>query len=590
MTDISAFNDLAVGASGDAFTHSDCTVVDTFTCATAPTSADKFQFKASTCLTPDVTSLAISSGPKNASVPSWGFEDSELTISGTGFSSTACQNQITIGTAGHQCVVSAATPTSLVCNVKGNPGNKEPLESLKNQEIIVNVLNQGNAIMNVPNPELAKFKLYPKITSQNLAEGSWAGGSIVTLSGTGLVPRGGKEAILVIFGEVGSQKSCAIVEVQYDYISCLVPDFLDLQGIQTDLDVPISIEMGYQSENPVTASPLTYKFKTSLLATADLMTPTQVTASTPVTVTGTNLGTDAANIQVFAQSTASIGRRRRSIPEPVEIVHHPEIMHPFWKQFKHDLNGKPIWRCFGQNLKDGCKHDSVVQHVETETISREKRSVGHEEWLRQLEKEDDERLTFEICESGSSEDCSERLASLEDRYSYSRRKRSATEEDLIEMALLTEGSFEGIVSAVTDTSLSFAFTALPAGKYNIIINIKGGVGNAQSSLGRLTSKMEVSAISPNSGSIHGGQVIKITGGGFSGNVEDTNVAIGSANCTVLTVLPGEISCLTPACAEGCGDLVVQSNGISTTSTVAFTYQQSSSPAVTSASAAASTLS
>ena len=232
--------------------------------------------------------------------------------------------------------MSSATATSLVCNVKGNPGNTEPLESLKNQQITVNVLNQGKSIMNLPNPDMAKFKLYPKIISTNIAEGSWAGGSILTLSGTGLLPRGEKEAVLVIFGEVGSQKSCAIVDVKYNYISCLVPDFLELKGVQTDLEVPISIEMGYQSENPETASPLTFTYKSSLLATVDSMTPTQVTANTPVTITGTNLGTNSANIQVFAQSRSSVGRRRRSIPQQEEFAPQPEKMHPFWKQFKTD--------------------------------------------------------------------------------------------------------------------------------------------------------------------------------------------------------------------------------------------------------------
>merc|ERR1719435_596229 len=101
--------------------------------------------------------------------------------------------------------------------------------------------------------------------------------------------------------------------------------------------------------------------------------------------------------------------------------------------------------------------------------------------------------------------------------------------------------------------------------------------------------MDITTISPSSGSVHGGQVITITGGGFSGNIEGTTVAIGSTNCTVLTVTPAEITCKTAACAENCGDVVVISTGTSKTSNVAFSYLQSSSPVVTSASAAASTL-
>ena len=80
----------------------------------------------------------------------------------------------------------------------------------------------------------------------SLAEGGWAGGSILTLTGTGLLPAGGSGAVLVILGEEGRQKSCSILSVNYTAISCVVPDYSDLQGADTDLTVPVTLEMGYQ--------------------------------------------------------------------------------------------------------------------------------------------------------------------------------------------------------------------------------------------------------------------------------------------------------------------------------------------------------
>ena len=79
---------------------------------------------------------------------------------------------------------------------------------------------------------------------------------MVTFSGSGLLSHGGKEGVLVIFGEEGFQKSCAIIQVTYTEISCLVPDFRDLKGLDTDKVVPVIIEMGYMSENPVVSAPL----------------------------------------------------------------------------------------------------------------------------------------------------------------------------------------------------------------------------------------------------------------------------------------------------------------------------------------------
>ena len=163
-----------------------------------------------------------------------------------------------------------------------------PLNSLENTPVTVNVLNQGVAIMSIPNPDMAKFRLYPKISGQSITEGSWAGGSVISFTGTGLVPKGGKKAIFVIFGEEGAQMSCRVIEATYTQLSCLVPDYSSLKGISADQSVPITIEMGYMSENPVVASDLTFTYKESLMATADSMTPTAVTADTVVTITGAN--------------------------------------------------------------------------------------------------------------------------------------------------------------------------------------------------------------------------------------------------------------------------------------------------------------
>ena len=81
------------------------------------------------------------------------------------------------------------------------------MESLQNMPVSVNILNQGIAVMSVPNPEMAKFRLYPRVTSQSITEGSWSGGSVISFTGTGLLPKGGKDAILVIIGEDGAQMS-----------------------------------------------------------------------------------------------------------------------------------------------------------------------------------------------------------------------------------------------------------------------------------------------------------------------------------------------------------------------------------------------
>ena len=96
---------------------------------------------------------------------------------------------------------------------------------------------------------------------------------------------------------------------------------------------------------------------------------------------------------------------------------------------------------------------------------------SQEAWLLEQAEEDDYRLTDEICQTDADE-CNRRLAMLADAYdrSNSRSRRSADEEALLEMALLTEGSYEASISSVSDTSVTFSFPQLPAGRYDIIVN------------------------------------------------------------------------------------------------------------------------
>ena len=153
----------------------DCAVTGS-DCAADPESADAFMFTFAVCLTPTVSSVSLAAPENITAAPLEGFDTSELTISGAGFSDNACQNEVTIGDNG-KCTVTAASASEIVCTVDGS--GDMPLESLKPAKITVNILNAGNAVFNVADPSTTKFNLVPKIDSANIASGSWAGGSLM---------------------------------------------------------------------------------------------------------------------------------------------------------------------------------------------------------------------------------------------------------------------------------------------------------------------------------------------------------------------------------------------------------------------------
>merc|ERR550517_33531 len=113
----------------------------------------------------------------------------------------------------------------------------------------------------------------------------------------------------------------------------------------------------------------------------------------------------------------------------------------------------------------------------------------------------------------------------DDEETFLRTRRAADETALLEMALLTEGTYEATVTAATTTSLTFTPPALPAGQYDVIINVEGQ-GNSLSNTGRLTSQMNVASVYPDTGSIYGGQNITISGSGFCDREGSTTVEIG----------------------------------------------------------------
>jgi len=550
----------------------DCVLEAPSDCATDPSSSDSFMFTAAVCLTPVVTSVEISNGAQNMSaMPVEGFNGAELTITGSGFSENSCQNEVSIGENG-KCTITSATASSIICEVDGS--GSPPFESLKAGKINVNVLNAGSAVMEVTDPNTAKFNLVPKIDTVNTNSGSWAGGNLFILSGSGLVPFGGEATVFVTFGEAPYSMGCTIVEVAFDYISCMVPDFSTYKSGLSTKQVPVTVNLGYDQVEPFLENSarngggnITYTYDDALTASADSMSPSTVSSSEDVVIEGSNFGD---SVKVYLRTkTISMTRRRRSLPTLPVLEHNIEKRSTdFWNMFAGE---QPKWKCLHGVA---CDHDSISS-MSTVT-ERYRREADPNFWRYEaLANEDDMSTLFEVCMTDSNK-CNHMIRKRS--VSASRSKRAANEEELLEMALMSEGTYEATVTAVTDTSVTFTAPALPAGDYDVIVNVDGQ-GNALSSVGSLTSSMAVSAISPDTGSVNGGQTITIAGSGFCEQAGATTVTVGGSDCSVQSVTPGAIVCDTPAGADGSADVEIMSCKVSATSS--YNYATASSPEITS---------
>ncbi|XP_013413864.1 fibrocystin-L-like [Lingula anatina] len=119
-----------------------------------------------------------------------------------------------------------------------------------------------------------------------------------------------------------------------------------------------------------------------------------------------------------------------------------------------------------------------------------------------------------------------------------------------------------------------------AGTFNVSVTVKGkGLAKHVGGPHNFTYDMQVTGISPSSGSVGGCTLVTISGTGFSG----ASVDVGGQPCDVVTQKYAEIICRTPAAAaEGSAVVEVTQASGSSVSPANFTYNASVTPVIYSA--------
>ncbi len=105
------------------------------------------------------------------------------------------------------------------------------------------------------------------------------------------------------------------------------------------------------------------------------------------------------------------------------------------------------------------------------------------------------------------------------------------------------------------------------------------------SVASLTSTAALSSVSPTTIGTNGGVLLTITGNGFSSNINNVQVNVGTSSCTVVQSTPDQIQCTAPA--QGINGspvaISVTSNGVIFPSTLSLTYSTAITPTISSVS-------
>ena len=109
-----------------------------------------------------------------------------------------------------------------------------------------------------------------------------------------------------------------------------------------------------------------------------------------------------------------------------------------------------------------------------------------------------------------------------------------------------------------------------------------GVGDVRSSA-NITSDAYVSAVTPSTSGIYGGAKLTIDGHGFSSNVSEVQVNVGSRPCPVVESSESEIRCVVPPRGNGSNTANIQitSHNIPFPSSFSLNYSQGITPNITS---------
>jgi len=249
-----------------------------------PTASDSSKFHLSNwaCKTPSISSIE----PLN------GTASTVVTITGTGFSTIDCQNEVMMGS--NPCTVASSTATEITCNVA--PVDDALVGTF--EQISVRVKNIGYGLSTAPGGRSSLFLLLPNIASVTPSSGSTAGGTKITISGKGF--RSGHTRVLI------DGADCDITSQDYSTIVCTTP--ANSAGTAASISVQVNNDVQdvpATCEDTSTSCQFTYD-SSKTPTVSDVANVPIIAALQTVTITGTGFGSDADTTVKIGDTDCSI--------------------------------------------------------------------------------------------------------------------------------------------------------------------------------------------------------------------------------------------------------------------------------------------
>lgn len=245
------------------------------TCNVTVSDTNAFYIALSRCHTPEVASISPTQGPATDTI----------TLRGSGFSTTLCQNEVTIG--GKVCNVTSATNDTITCLI--NTENNLAIGVVLPVEMRVN--NIGSALITEPTQLERNFILFPYVDNVNPSSGSTAGGAVVTVSGGGFT----SNSITVSIGGIG----CSINSVSYASFTCVTAN-----AYVSSANITVTVNANGQNIPAECRGMCQYSFTSASTPTITSASPTTISVvNDTLTLAGTGFGSLPSDVKVSIGNT-----------------------------------------------------------------------------------------------------------------------------------------------------------------------------------------------------------------------------------------------------------------------------------------------
>ncbi|CAF1300760.1 unnamed protein product, partial [Adineta ricciae] len=556
-------------------------------CSQTVPSSNALEFLATPCTIGSVTSIS----------PVVGSAGTAITITGTGFSSTPCENIVQIGS-NYSCPIISSTSTQIICRI----GNGSSLNGKTEQSIQVSRDRQGYLINN----GLLQFQFKAIINQISPTQGSINGGTVVTISGDGFVPSDTR----VIFGSI---EYTSISTITYSQITLTIPSLP--VSAYLDQNIPITILIG---TNSVICSPAscTYRWSSSATPSVLSVSPTSISGPTTLTLTGQNLqpinSISVSNVHVTINNRSCNVTSMTNSTILCNIDHIEVGTYPIVASIDGignvvssvsltstasltsespasiGTNGGALVTIYGNGfspnsiVKIGSNPCTVVSidasHIEC--ISPAQNSNPSTSIINIVSNNITYPSTLSIQYSSS---ITPTILSISPTSGSASQSLTISGSNFITgQTNVSIGGVSATIVSVTSSSITCTIPSIPAGNHPVIVQVSS-VGTSNSNI-QFTYSLQLTNVTPNQGSYGGGQIISIIGDGLG----QSNVAVTICNqvCTIQSIVSNkQITCLTPSQTLSSSDttciLNVTVNGLVQTSS--FIYRNSLTSTVSSVS-------